>query len=174
MTWMANKLGATPAITALRRAGVAFTMHAYEHDPAAPSFGLEAARALGRDPGQVFKTLLVMDPSRHLGVGIVPVHARLHLKAMAQALGVKRVEMAARQDAERATGYVAGGISPVGQKRHLPTVVDASAVGWETILVSGGRRGLDVELAPADLLAITRAHLHPIADLPETASHLPK
>lgn len=174
MIEMAKKPGATPAITALRRAHVAFTEHGYVHDPAAQSFGLEAARALGRDPGQVFKTLLVMDQDKHLAVGVVPVHARLHLKAMAQTLGVKRVEMAPREAAERATGYIVGGISPVGQKRQLPTVVDTSAEEWTTILVSGGRRGLDVELAPADLLAVTRALVGPIAHLQQKAPDLPK
>ncbi|QGH69512.1 Cys-tRNA(Pro) deacylase [Pseudactinotalea sp. HY158] len=148
--------GSTPAVRALLAAGVAFTERPYDHDPAAPSFGLEAAAALGRDPSQVFKTLLV-DAGSGLAVGIVPVSATLDLKAMGAALGVKKVAMAAVADAERVTGYVAGGISPIGQRRALPTVLDSSAGRWTTLLVSGGRRGLDIELAPADLAALTRA-----------------
>ncbi len=144
----------TPATVALTRAKVPFTTRSYEHDPSASSFGLEAAQVLGLPPGQVFKTLLV-DTGPGLAVGIVPVDAQLDLKAMAAALGTKRVAMADPTVAERTTGYVVGGISPIGQRRRLPTVVDASAESFDTVYVSGGRRGFDLGLAPADLLAMT-------------------
>lgn len=147
---------------ALTRAGVAFVQRAYEHDPAAASYGLEAAAALGVEPARVFKTLLAEVDGR-LVVGIVPVDRQLDLKALAAAVGGKRAAMADPTVAERATGYVVGGISPVGQKRAHPTVLDASAEGHETILVSGGKRGLDLELAPADLLRVARGTIAPIA-----------
>jgi Cys-tRNA(Pro)/Cys-tRNA(Cys) deacylase len=150
--------GGTPATAALTRAGVAFTVRSYDHDPGSASFGLEAATALGAEPEQVFKTLLVsVDGS--LVVGIVPVSGQLDLKAVAVAVGGKKAVMADPAVAERATGYVVGGISPIGQKRTLPTVLDESATGFATVLVSGGRRGLDLELAPADLVAVTGAAL---------------
>ena len=148
--------GGTPATVALTRAGVGFTSHPYDHDPAAESFGLEAARALGVDPGRVFKTLFVSADGR-LAVGVVPVSGQLDLKAVAAALGAKKAVMAEPAVAERASGYVVGGISPVGQRRPHPTVVDESALAFETVFVSGGRRGLDLELAPADLLRVTSA-----------------
>ncbi|GIL34428.1 MULTISPECIES: Cys-tRNA(Pro) deacylase [Phycicoccus] len=148
----------TPATVALTAAGVAFTQHAYAHDPAAPSYGLEAAHVLGLPAEQVFKTLLV-DTGAGLAVGVVPVAGQLDLKAMASALGVKRVTMADPADAERSTGYVVGGISPVGQKRALPTVVDESAELFDVVYVSGGRRGLDLGVAPADLVRVTGATL---------------
>jgi Cys-tRNA(Pro)/Cys-tRNA(Cys) deacylase len=148
--------GGTPATAALTAAGITFEVRAYDHDPRATSYGLEAAEALGADPARVFKTLLASLDSR-LVVGIVPVTGQLDLKALARALGGSKAVMAEVAAAERATGYVAGGISPVGQKRALPTVLDASALDHDTILVSGGRRGLDVELAPHDLVAITGA-----------------
>jgi Cys-tRNA(Pro)/Cys-tRNA(Cys) deacylase len=154
--------GGTPATTTLAAAGVAFTPRAYEHDPTSVSYGLEAALALGVEPGRVFKTLLVTGDGG-LAVGIVPVARLLDLKAMAAALGVKRVAMAEPAVAERATGYVVGGISPVGQRRRLPTVLDGSARSFGTILVSGGRRGLDLEVAPADLLRVTQGRTAPIA-----------
>lgn len=154
--------GGTPATVALTRAGVAFTSHPYEHDPAAASFGLEAARALGLDPARVFKTLFVSVDGR-LVVGIVPVSAQLDLKAVAAAVGGKKAVMADPADAERASGYVVGGISPLGQKRPHPTVVDESALGWDTVYVSGGRRGLDLGLAPADLVRLTDARTAAIA-----------
>ena len=151
--------GGTPATLALERAGVTWEGHAYAHDPAAASYGLEAAAALGVAPARVLKTLLVeVDAPRvSLAVGVVPVDRQLDLKAIAAALGAKRATMADPAAAERSTGYVVGGISPVGQKRALPTVVDASALTHPTVFVSGGRRGFDVELAPADLVALTRA-----------------
>jgi Cys-tRNA(Pro)/Cys-tRNA(Cys) deacylase len=120
------------------------------------SFGMEAARALGLDPAQVFKTL-VADVDGRPTVAVVPVDRSVDLKALAGAMGGKRAAMAEPAAAERVTGYVVGGISPLGQRRRLPTVVDASAMAWPTILVSAGRRGLDVELAPGDLVALTGA-----------------
>jgi len=151
-----SKGGGTPATTALSRAGVSFTMHRYRHDPAAPSYGLEAAEAIGVQADQVFKTLLA-DVDGRLVVAVVPVVGSLDLKALATATGGKRAAMAASAAAERATGYVVGGISPLGQRRRLPTVVDASAIEFGTVYVSAGRRGLDVGLAPADLIRLTGA-----------------
>jgi Cys-tRNA(Pro)/Cys-tRNA(Cys) deacylase len=151
-----SKGGATPATTALNRAGVSFTMHHYQHDPAAPSYGLEAAEAIGVEADQVFKTLLA-DVDGRLVVAVVPVVGSLDLKALATATGGKRAAMAASAAAERATGYVVGGISPLGQRRRLPTVVDATAIEFGTVYVSAGRRGLDVGLAPADLIRLTGA-----------------
>jgi Cys-tRNA(Pro)/Cys-tRNA(Cys) deacylase len=155
---MARRRGAggTPATVALTEAGVPFTEHVYEHDPGAASYGVEAAEALGLPPEQVFKTLLARVDGR-LVVGIVPVTGHLDLKAVAAALGGKRATMADPGDAERATGYVVGGISPVGQRRAHPTVLDVSALSLQTIYVSGGRRGLDLGLSPADLVRVTGA-----------------
>jgi Cys-tRNA(Pro)/Cys-tRNA(Cys) deacylase len=153
----------TPATVALTRAGVPFTAHAYAHDAAVTDFGAEAARELGVDAVRVFKTLMVTtDAPGGFGIGIVPVAAMLDLKALAGALGGKRAELAEPKAAERKSGYVVGGISPLGQRTPLPTVLDASAAGFDTIFVSGGRRGFDIEIAPADLLAATRARYAPI------------
>jgi Cys-tRNA(Pro)/Cys-tRNA(Cys) deacylase len=152
----------TPATVALTKAGMTFTTHAYEHDPAAKSYGLEAAEALGLQPEQVFKTLLV-EVDGKLSVGVVPVDKQLDLKAVAAALNGKKAAMADPAAAERITGYVVGGISPIGQKRSLPTVIDASATDHETVYVSGGRRGLDLGLSPADLIKLTSARTAPIA-----------
>ena len=152
----------TPATVALTKAKVEFTTHAYEHDPAAKSYGLEAAEALGLAPEQVFKTLLV-EVDGKLTVGVVPVAKQLDLKAIAAAAGGKKAVMADPAAAERTTGYVVGGISPIGQKRALPTVVDATATDHATVYVSGGRRGLDIGLSPADLITITKAQTAPIA-----------
>ena len=152
--------GATPATRALAAAGVAYTEHPYEHDPAAPSYGLEAAEVLGVPPERVFKTLLAQTdlPRDHgLVVGVVPVAGQLDLKALAAAVGAKKATMADPALAERTTGYVVGGISPIGQKRSLTTVLDASALGHDTVFVSGGRRGLDLEIAPEDLVRATTA-----------------
>ncbi|MCP5318436.1 MAG: Cys-tRNA(Pro) deacylase [Chromatiaceae bacterium] len=149
----------TPAILAAQAAGVVVKAHPYRHDPSATNYGLEAAAALGVDPARVFKTLLVMrdyDP-RQLAVAVVPVSGQLDLKSMAAACNAKKVEMAEPARAERVTGYVVGGISPLGQKRRLPTVVDTSAGGFETVFVSGGRRGLDIEIAPGDLVRLCEA-----------------
>jgi len=153
----------TPAIIALDRAGVAYGRHAYEHDPASGlSYGQEAAEALGADPAQVLKTLLA-DVDGRLVVGIVPVDGSLDLKALARAVGGKRATMADPAAAQRATGYVLGGISPLGQKQGHTTVLDESAAGFDVVYVSGGRRGLDVSLAPDDLLRLTEGRLAPIA-----------
>lgn len=148
--------GATPATRALAAAGVDFTEHPYVHDENHPSYGREAAEALGLDPAVVFKTLLAQVDGG-LVVAVLPVTSSLRLKALAAAVGGKKATLAAPADAERATGYVVGGISPLGQRTALPTVVDASAQRLQTMYVSGGRRGLDVGLAPADLISITRA-----------------
>jgi Cys-tRNA(Pro)/Cys-tRNA(Cys) deacylase len=160
---MARKVaaGGTPATVALTRAGISFTVHAYDHDPSASSYGLEAADALNLDPARVFKTLMAAVDGR-LVVGIVPVSGQLDLKAVAAAVGGKRATMAEPAAAERATGYVVGGISPIGQKRSHPTVLDESATAFETVYVSGGRRGLDIGLAPADLARVTDATVAPI------------
>ena len=147
----------TPAITAARRARITFAVHEYAHDANARSFGLEAAEKLGLDPARVFKTLVVTLDGGGLAVGIVPANAQLDMKQVARALGAKKAAMAPREAAERATGYVMGGISPLGQKKRLPMALDESALGFPTIYVSGGRRGLDLELAPADLLTLTGA-----------------
>jgi Cys-tRNA(Pro)/Cys-tRNA(Cys) deacylase len=146
----------TPATVILTRAGVPFTTHAYEHDPSASSYGLEAAEVLGLDPDRVFKTLFVEVDGR-LVVGIVPVSRQLDLKAVAAAVEGKKATMADPAAAERATGYVVGGISPLGQKRTHPTVLDESALAYDTVYVSGGRRGLDLGLAPHDLVRLTHA-----------------
>ena len=151
----------TPATKALQRAGIDVRTHAYEHDPKAESYGLEAAIALDQDPKRVFKTLVASVDGK-LTVAIVPVEKQLDLKALASAAGGKRAEMAKVADAERATGYVAGGISPLGQRKALPTVIDDSALEFPTIFVSGGRRGLEIELPPADLQRLTRAVSAPI------------
>lgn len=152
----------TPAVVALDGAGVAYDLHTYEHDPASDlSYGLEAAEALGADPAQVFKTLLA-DVDGRLVVGIVPVDGSLDLKALARAVGGKRAAMADPAAAQRATGYVVGGISPIGQKQRHPTVLDASAARFDVVYVSGGRRGLDVSLAPDDLLRLTGGTTAPI------------
>ena len=154
---MARKnAGGTPATVALDRAGVAFTLHPYAHDPRAASYGEEAAAALGLDAARVFKTLLASVDGA-LVVGIVPVAGWLDLKALARALGGSRATMAEVAAAERATGYVAGGISPLGQRRAHPTVLDESAWQHPTVFVSAGRRGLDLEIAPEDLARLTSA-----------------
>ncbi|CAL9315545.1 Cys-tRNA(Pro) deacylase [Streptomyces sp. SudanB182_2057] len=153
--------GGTPATVALTAAGVDFTVHAYDHDPSHPSYGEEAAEAMGVSPDRVFKTL-VAEVDGSLVVGVVPVAGSLDLKALAAAVGGKRAAMADPALAERTTGYVRGGISPLGQRKKLPTVLDASAGAQPTICVSAGRRGLEVELSPKDLTDLTDAVLAPI------------
>lgn len=152
---------ATPATTLLIRRGIDFTTHTYEHDARAGSFGDEAVAALSTDldidPRQVFKTLVLRTKVGSLVVAVLPVPESLSLKAAASALGVGKVAMAERAPAERSTGYVFGGISPVGQRTPLPTVVDATALHWDRVLCSGGRRGLEIALDPRDLVAITGA-----------------
>ena len=152
----------TTATLALERAKVTFTLHEYAHDPRHDSYGLEASEALGVPPERVFKTLVAaVDGS--LAVGVVPVHRQLDLKALAAAAGGKKAVLAEVAAAERATGYVAGGISPVGQKRRLPVVIDASALALATMFCSAGRRGLEIEIAPADLVKAAGATVAPIA-----------
>lgn len=152
----------TRAIAALVRAKVPHTLHPYHHDPATTAFGDEVVAALGWDPARVFKTL-VASIDGALVVGIVPVAAHLDMKALAAAVGGKKASMARVADAERSSGYVAGGISPLGQRKALPTVVDSSARSFDTVMVSAGKRGLQVELAPADLIAMTKAKVADIA-----------
>lgn len=149
-------MAGTPATAALTAAGIPFTEHAYAHDPANRDFGMEAATALGLDADQVFKTLLA-DVDGRLVVGIVPVTGKLDLKALAAAVGGKRAAMADPALAERRTGYVVGGISPIGQKTRHETVLDETAELWDVVYVSGGRRGFDLGLAPADLVRATGA-----------------
>ena len=154
--------GGTPATVALTSAGIEFTLHTHEHDPRAASYGLEAAAALGVPAERVFKTLLA-DVDGRLVVGIVPVDGQLDLKALARAVGGSKAVMAEASTAERATGYVVGGISPLGQKtRHL-TVLDESAEAYDVVYVSGGRRGLDIGLAPSALLTLTAGRTAPIS-----------
>jgi Cys-tRNA(Pro)/Cys-tRNA(Cys) deacylase len=145
----------TPGIKAAQRAAITFRLHEYAHDPGAASYGLEAADKLGVAPQQVFKTLVV-DTGGALAVAILPVAASLSLKKLARAAGAKRAAMAEAKLVERSTGYVLGGVSPLGQKKPLPTFVDHSAEALDTLFVSAGKRGLEIELAPADLLALTR------------------
>jgi Cys-tRNA(Pro)/Cys-tRNA(Cys) deacylase len=156
---MAKKTSAgTPATAALTKLGVGFTPHSYEHQPGTAGYGLEAAEALAVEAERVFKTLLA-DVDGALVVAVVPVTGQLDLKALAAAVGAKRAGMADPALAERKSGYVVGGISPIGQKTRLRTVVDESAAAHDTVFVSGGRRGFDIELTPADLLAVTGGSL---------------
>ena len=159
---MARSEAGTPATARLTQLGIPFTVHAYTHEPSARSYGLEAAAALGLDPEQVFKTLIA-SVDGELTVGIVPVSGQLDLKALAAAVGGRRAELADTKAAERSSGYVVGGISPIGQKRALPTVLDETAQLYDTVYVSGGRRGMDIGLAPDDLVRATDAVLAPIA-----------
>lgn len=151
---------ATPATRAADRAGARFVLHEYAHDPAAPSYGLEAAGALGVDPERVFKTLVVLVRDR-LTVCVVPAAGTLDLRALG-----KGAAMAPPEQAERATGYVTGAISPIGQRTRLPTLLDDTALGFETVYVSAGRRGLQMELAPADLRALTEAQVRTLRRAP--------
>ncbi|CAL9331491.1 Cys-tRNA(Pro)_Cys-tRNA(Cys) deacylase YbaK [Actinosynnema sp. ALI-1.44] len=152
----------TPATALLDKQKVAHKLHAYDHDPRHESYGLEAAEALGIEPERVFKTL-VAEVDGKLAVGVVPVTGQLDLKALAAAVGGKKAKMAEVAAAERATGYVAGGISPLGQKKRLPLVLDASAHRFDTVYCSAGRRGLEVEIAPDELVRLTGAVVAPIA-----------
>lgn len=153
-------MAATPGIAALVKAGVPHQVLTFDHDPRAQSFGAEAVSALtasaGIEAGQIFKTLVIAVPNG-LAVAIVPATARLALKAAAAALGVAKATMAEATVAERSTGYVVGAVSPFGQRRRLPTVVDASALGWERVFCSAGRRGWEVAVAPGDLIRLTGA-----------------
>ena len=153
----------TPAVTAARRAGIDFHVLQYDAGDSGEPYGIGAARALGIAPERVFKTLVVDLSGKSLAVAIIPVAARLDLKAVASALGAKRATMAEPAAAERATGYVLGGISPLGQRRRLPFVIDESALGFDRMHVSGGRRGLEIGLAPNDLVGLVGAVVARIA-----------
>lgn len=155
----------TPAIRALQRAGVTYEVREYAPDPTAPAYGEEAARALNLSPREVFKTLLARLEDQRLVVAIVPVAGRLDLKALARAAGAKKATLADADAAQRASGYVVGGISPLGQKQRLPTFIDSSAAQLERMHVSAGRRGLEIALAPGELQRITQASLAAIARL---------
>ena len=156
--------GGTPAAVALTRAGVTFALHPYAHDPTSTSYGEEAVAALGSDPRRVFKTLVVdlVSPAE-LVVAVVPVAQHLDLKALVAATGAKKASLADPVVAARSSGYVVGGISPLGQRTPLRTVLDSSARAFDTVFVSAGKRGLQVELSPADLVALTSALVAPIA-----------
>ncbi|MCG8552926.1 MAG: Cys-tRNA(Pro) deacylase [Desulfobacterales bacterium] len=145
----------TPAINTAKKAKVDYKIHEYNHDPGADSYGLEAAEKLGADPDQVFKTLVVSMNTKELGVAILPVSCQLNLKLFARAMGIKKAVMADKKLVEKTTGYILGGVSPIGQKKRLPTVVNGTAKKFKTIFVSAGKRGLDIELAPDDLVKLT-------------------
>lgn len=153
----------TPAIDTAKKAKISYVVHEYHHDPDAESYGLEAAEKLNTDPARVFKTLVVSDGGKDLTVAVVPVEHQLDLKLLAKAVGAKKMAMADVKLVERTTGYVVGGVSPLGQKKRLRTVIDASAQDFETMFVSAGRRGLEIELSPADLAALAGAIFAPVA-----------
>lgn len=155
----------TPALDAARMTGIAYRVHEYVHDPRVESFGGEAAEKLEIVPERVFKTLVAAlnGDSKNLAIGVVPVNRQLDLKALAKACLAKKAALAKPEDAQRATGYLVGGISPLGQKRRLPLRLDDSALAFATIYVSAGRRGLEIELAPGDLLRLVRGETAPIA-----------
>ena len=146
----------TPGIEQAKRAKIDYRVHEYEHDPASESYGLEAAQKTGVPAARVFKTLVVELAGGELAVGVVPVSTLLNLKSIAREAGVKKAAMAPAADVERSTGYVLGGVSPLGQKRKLKTYIDRSAENFPTIFVSAGRRGLEIELSPVDLAQLTR------------------
>lgn len=154
----------TPAINLAKKKKVTHTIHQYEHDPRADSYGLEAAEVLGQDPKTVFKTLLfcLNGEPKNLAVAIIPVDQKLNLKLAAKAAKGKKADMADPEIAQKATGYVVGGISPLGQKKALPTFLHESATQQDTICVSAGKRGLEIELAPKDLLSLTRGQFAPL------------
>ncbi|MBB5320214.1 Cys-tRNA(Pro) deacylase [Marinobacter oulmenensis] len=149
----------TPGINVAKKHKVAHTVHEYTHEPGSESYGQEAADKLGVPPERVFKTLVVMLDGRELAVGVVPVCAMLSMKGMARAAGAKKAAMATPADVERATGYILGGVSPLGQKKRLRTFIDASAAEFETVYVSAGRRGLEIELSSEDLVRLTSGTL---------------
>lgn len=153
----------TPAVAAAEKAGIRFTLHEYEHDVSAASYGEEAADKLGIDPDTVFKTLVVEEAGSRPAVVVVPVLSMLDLKSAARALGAKKLQMVDKAKVERVTGYVLGGVSPLGQRQSLATVIDASAFGHDTIHVSAGRRGLEIGLAPDDLATLCRARFAEVA-----------
>lgn len=149
----------TPGIDTARKAKVSHSIHEYSHDPSSESYGSEAAEKMGVDPRRVFKTLVVSIDGKELAVGVVPVTAMLSMKRIAKAAGGKKATMADPAEVQRTTGYVLGGVSPLGQKKRLKTFIDESAAGFDTLFVSAGRRGLEIELAPADLQKLTGARL---------------
>lgn len=149
----------TPAIVLAEKRGIQFSVKSYEHDPKCSSYGLEAAEKLNINAAQIFKTLVVKLDSGKLAVGIVPVTGSLNLKNIAKALGAKKAAMAAADEVQRSTGYVLGGVSPLGQKKRLPTVLDTSATNFAEIHFSAGKRGLEIAMAPKDLLALTSGQL---------------
>ncbi|MET0070368.1 MAG: Cys-tRNA(Pro) deacylase [Candidatus Thiodiazotropha sp.] len=153
----------TPAINAAKKAGIEFRTHSYEHDSKHPSYGMEAAEKLGIPPQRVFKTLVISLDGRELAVAVVPVSAQLDLKAFAKVAKVKKAAMADARQVERTTGYVVGGVSPLGQKKRLLTLIDRSAAELPTLFVSAGRRGLEIELAAADLARLLDARFTAIA-----------
>lgn len=146
----------TPAINIARKAKIAHNVHEYQHDPSHEAFGMEAAEKLGIEPSQVFKTLVVALDSKELAVAVVPVSSMLNMKQIAKVLKAKKAMMADKADVQRSTGYVLGGVSPLGQKKRLKTVIDASAQDFDTLFVSAGRRGLEIELSPQDLSHLTQ------------------
>ncbi|NLY14234.1 MAG: Cys-tRNA(Pro) deacylase [Gammaproteobacteria bacterium] len=154
----------TPAINLLQKQRIAHTVHSYNHDPRSASYGLEAAEKLGLAPERVFKTLLACTETGELLVAVLPVHTQLNLKALASHAGVKKAEMADPQQAQRATGYLVGGISALAQKKKLRTFLDRSAEQLTTLHISAGRRGLEVELSAADLLLLTQGQYADIAN----------
>ncbi len=152
----------TPAIETATKAKIDFRIREYEHDPKSESYGEEAAAKMGVDSNRVFKTLVVSAGGKGLIVALLPVSRQLDLKRIAKALGVKKAAMADKAEVERVTGYVLGGVSPLGQKKSLPTLIDASAQTSDTLFVSAGRRGLQIELSPTDLQSLTKGQLQPI------------
>ncbi len=147
----------TPAIDLAKQQGIAYTVHHYQHDPASASYGLEAAEKLGLNPAQVFKTLVLQLDGNQLAVAVLPVDQQLSMKQAAKALGAKKAELANAHDVMRSTGYVLGGVSPLGQKKQLPTLIDSTAQQFATIFVSAGRRGLEIELDAEDLRQLLNA-----------------
>lgn len=147
----------TPAINAAKKKKIPYTIHQYSHDPANESYGKEAAKKLGLPEERVFKTLVVQLDNGKLAVAVIPVSSMLSMKQTAKAAGAKKATMAERKAVEKATGYVLGGVSPLGQKKRLPTIIDSSAEEFSSIHVSAGRRGLEIELKPTDLAALTAA-----------------
>lgn len=153
----------TPAVKAAKKVGIDYTLHSYTHDPAAASYGMEAAEKLEIEPNRVFKTLIAQIDVRRFAVAVIPVSEMLDLKKLAKAAGGKKAEMADCADVERISGYVLGGVSPLGQKKRLDTFIDASAKHLSTLFVSAGRRGLEIELSPENLRALTGASFAPLS-----------